>query len=43
LKESVRQIDALDVAAAEPAEVADTNAVKNRADAGILVDDVADR
>ena len=42
LKESVRQIDALDVAAAEPAEVANTNAVKDRADAGILVDDVAD-
>ncbi len=30
------------MAAAEPAEIADTNAVKDRANAGILVDDVAD-
>ena len=41
LEKRVRQIDALDVTAAEPAEVADTNAVKDRADAGILVDDVS--
>ena len=41
LEKRVRQIDALDVAAAKPAEIADTNAVKNRADAGILIDDVA--
>ena len=41
LEKRVRQIDALDVAAAKPAEIADTNAVKNRADAGILIDDVS--
>src|SRR5437870_4873029 len=42
LIESVREIQAPNVAAAEPAEIPNANAVKNRTRAGILVDDVAD-
>ena len=43
LIENVREIEAADVAAAEPAKIADANAVGNGACAGILIDDVADR
>src|SRR6202043_288182 len=42
LIESVREIESMDVAAAEPAEIAHANAVDNRAGAWILVDDIAD-
>ena len=42
LIEGVREIEAMDVAAAEPAEIADANAVEDRAGARILVDDIAD-
>ena len=41
LVKSVREIDAADVAAAEPAEIADANAVRDRS-ARALIDDVAD-
>ena len=41
LEESVRKIDALDVAAAEPAEITDADTMENCARAGILIDDVA--
>ena len=40
LVKSVGEIDAADVAAAEPAKISDANAVQHRADA--LIDDVAD-
>src|SRR6267143_1967220 len=43
LVEGVREIEPVDVAAAEPAEIADANAVEDGAGAGILVDDIADR
>src|SRR5947207_370551 len=42
LVEGVREIEAMDVAAAEPAEIADANAVGDGAGAGILVDDITD-
>src|SRR6266576_3392083 len=38
----MREIEAADVAVAEPAEIADANALEDRAGAGILVDDIAD-
>jgi hypothetical protein len=43
LIEGVREIQAADVTAAEPAEIADADAVRDRAGTGILVDDVTDR
>src|SRR6266446_397949 len=42
LVESVREIEPVDVAAAEPAEIADANAVEDGASPRILVDDIAD-
>jgi len=39
----VRQIDPANMSAAEPPEVTNANAMKNRACPGILIDDVADR
>jgi len=38
----MREIEAADVAVAEPAEIADANTLEDRAGAGILVDDIAD-
>ncbi len=38
----MREIEAVDVAVAEPAEIADADAVEDRARAWILVDDIAD-
>src|SRR6266850_1243565 len=42
LIEGVREIEAVDVSAAEPAEITDANAVEDGACARILVDDIAD-
>src|SRR5262249_42853925 len=43
LIKSVREIEATNVTAAQPSQIADTNSVCNRTCAGVLIDDVADR
>ncbi len=42
LIKSVREIDAANVAAAKPAEIADANTVRERTASGSLIDDAAD-
>src|SRR5437870_2113710 len=38
----MREIEAADVAVAEPAEITDANILEDRAGAGVLVDDITD-
>src|SRR5437660_10454936 len=38
----MREIEAADVAVAEPAEITDANTLEDRAGAGVLVDDITD-